>query len=109
MLPDAVDLKKAKAYRIGAKDLITMHNCFSMAVGNVESILGIDKRSYYLPVPVTVMKRSIYDFCSEVSTIFLIMTKDKKEETYSSIFYEITNDIIKKADFSKMFSELIYV
>lgn len=107
VLSNAVDLKKAKAYRLGEKDLITMHNSFSMAIGNTENVMGFDKRSYYLPIPVTVMKRSIYDFCSEVSNIYLIMIKDRKDDKYSDVFYEITKDIIQKAEFGENVLSLI--
>ena len=99
VLPDALDLKKAKAYKFGEKDLITEKNKFSMAIGNKQNVMGFDKRTYFLPVPVTVMNRSIYEFCSAVSTIFLIMTKEVYADKYSNIFYEITKDLLHKASF----------
>lgn len=65
VLPDAVDLTKSKAYKFGEKDLITLDNEFEVALGNVSNIMGLDKRDYPLPIPVTVMDRSMYDFCSK--------------------------------------------
>lgn len=99
VLPEILNLKNAKVYKCGERDLVTMKNRFSMAIGNKQGIMGFDKRSYYLPVPVTVMNRSIYEFCSVVSNIFLIMVKSEKDDKYSDIFYEITEDILHKAAF----------
>ena len=107
VLPEALDLKKAKGYKLGEKDLITLNNEFSMAIGNVQHIMGFDKRAYQLPIPVTVMNRSIYDFCSEVSTIFLIMTKEVASDKYSDEFYEITKDLLHKASFDGKILSLI--
>lgn len=107
VLPDVVDLKKAKAYKLGRKDLITLNVEFSVAIGNNQSIMGFDKRKTYLPIPVTVLNRSIYEFCSSAATIYLIMTKNKNEKKYSNIFYEITEDIIHKANFDEEIQNLI--
>ena len=99
VLPVAIGLTKAKAYRFGEKDLITLLNSFEMAIGNIQCVMGFDKRSFQLPVPVTVMDRSIYEFCTEVYSISLIMLKSTTEKKYSRVFYEITKNIIQKADF----------
>ncbi len=99
VLPMAVDLKNAKAYRFGSKDLITMYNSFEMAIGNTQCVMGFDKRTYRLPIPVTVMARSLYDFCSSVSSISLIMTKERTDVKYKHILYEVTNNIIQKANY----------
>lgn len=107
VLPAAIDLTKAKAYRVGEKNLITLFNSFEMIIGNTQCIMGFDKRSYQLPIPVTVMDRSIYDFCTEVCSIFLIMLKTNSDDKYSEILYEITEDIIKKADFGNYVYEKI--
>lgn len=107
VLPDVVDLKKAKAYKLGKKNLITLNVKFSVAIGNNQSIMGLDKRNNNLPIPVTVLNRSIYEFCSNVATIYLIMTKNQNEEKYSNIFYEITSDIIHKADFNEEILQMI--
>lgn len=101
VLPVAIDLTKAKAYRCGEKDLITLYNVFEMAIGNNQCLMGFDKRTYILPIPVTVMDKSIYEFCSEVHSISLIMLKKIGEERYSKVFYEATRDIISKADFGE--------
>ena len=45
------------------------------------------------------MDRSIYEFCTEVYSISLIMLKSTTEKKYSRVFYEITKNIIQKADF----------
>lgn len=107
VLPDVLDLKKAKAYKVGKKDLITLNVKFSVALGNNQSIMGFDKRKGYLPIPVTVLNRSIFEFCSSVATIYLIMTKNRDEEKYSNIFYEITENIIHKANFDEGVQKLI--
>jgi len=107
ILPDALDLKKAKVYKLGKKDLITEKNKFSMAIGNKQNIMGFDKRTYPLPIPVTAMNRSIYEFCSAVSTVFLIMTKEVNANKYSNVFYEITKDILEKASFDANVLSLI--
>lgn len=107
VLPEAVDLTKAKAYKLGEKDLITINNRFHMAIGNKSHIMGFDQRTYYLPVPVTVMDRSLYDFCTYGFKISLIMTKTVDEEKYSNIFYEISSDILKKAVFGNDILNLI--
>lgn len=83
VLPVAIDLTKAKAYRFGEKDLITLLNSFEMAIGNIQCV----------------MDRSIYEFCTEVYSISLIMLKSTTEKKYSRVFYEITKNIIQKADF----------
>lgn len=101
VLPMALDLTKAKAYRFGEKNLITLFNSFEMAIGNTQCIMGFGKRSYQLPIPITVMDRSIYEFCAEVCSIFLIMLKSTSDEKYSGIFYEITKNIIQKANFDE--------
>ena len=58
-MPNAVDLKKAKMYKIGERNLITLFNSFEIAIGNTQSVMGLEKKGYYLPVPVTVLDRSI--------------------------------------------------
>ena len=78
-----------------------------MALGNTQHILGFDKRNYYLPIPVTTLNRSIFEFCSQVNTIYLIMVKSMPEPQYSTIFYEITKDILHKADFDSAILNLI--
>ena len=107
VLPEAVDLTKAKAYKFGEKDLITLNNRFHMAIGNKSHIMGFDQRTYYLPVPVTVMNRSLYDFCTNGFKISLIMTKTVDEKKYSNVFYEITPDILSKATFGDDILNLI--
>ncbi len=101
VLPMAIDLKKAKAYRFGEKNLITLVNSFEMVIGNKQCVMGFDKRSYQLPIPITVMDRSIYEFCTEVCSISLIMLKSTSDEKYSEILYEITENIIQKANFDE--------
>lgn len=98
VLPEAVDLTKAKAYKIGENDLKAMHCDFDMAIGNINHVIGIDKRNHHLPVPITVMNKSIYEFSSHCFKIFLIMTKEKKSAKYTDIYYEITPNIIQKAN-----------
>lgn len=107
VLPDAIDLKKAKAYKFGEKDLITLNVEFEVALGNSNNIMGLDKRKGRLPIPVTVMDRSLYEFCSQGSKISLIMTKDKGEDKYKDVFYEITKDILDKAEFDDEIWDLI--
>lgn len=58
----AVDLTKVKAYRFGKKDLITLVNSFEMAMGNAQCVMGFDKHSYPLSVPVTVMDEVFMNF-----------------------------------------------
>lgn len=107
VLANALDLTKSKMYRCGEKNLITLSNSFDMAIGNSDHVMGLDKRSCKLPVPVTVMDRSIYEFCSEVSSIFLIMLKAPKDQKYSKILHEITPDILHKAYFEADIFRLI--
>ena len=97
-MPEAVDLTKAKAYKIGENDLKAMHCDFDMAISNINHVIGIDKRNHHLPVPITVMNKSIYEFSSHCFKIFLIMTKEKKSAKYTDIYYEITPNIIQKAN-----------
>lgn len=103
----AVDLTKAKAYRFGKKDLITLVNSFEMAMGNAQCVMGFDKHSYPLSVPVTVMDRSIYEFCTTVCSISLIMLKSPSEKKYSKIFYEVTRGVIQKANFNNFNIEVL--
>lgn len=107
VLPNALDLTQSKAYKLGNKNLITLNNSFSMALGNTQHILGFDKRNYYLPIPVTTLNRSIFEFCTQVNTIYLIMVKSVSEPQYSTIFYEITKNILHKADFDSDILNLI--
>ena len=69
--------------------------------------MGLAKRDEPLPIPVTVMDRSIYEFCSQASPVFLIMTKDKKDDKYKNVFFERTKDILEKAEFNDEIWELI--
>lgn len=101
------DLKNVKAYKFGKKDLITFKAEFDVALGNPSNIMGLAKRDEPLPIPVTVMDRSIYEFCSQASPVFLIMTKDKKDDKYKNVFFERTKDILEKAEFNDEIWELI--
>ena len=107
VLPDAIDLKNVKAYKFGKKDLITFKAEFDVALGNPSNIMRLAKRDEPLPIPVTVMDRSIYEFCSQASPVFLIMTKDKKDDKYKNVFFERTKDILEKAEFNDEIWELI--
>lgn len=98
VLPQAIDLYSAKIYKIGAKDLSTMKNRFTMGIGNSLTIMGLDKRNQILPIPVTVMNRKITDFCSEPCSIFLIMKKKIGKDKYIEVVYEKTKDILDKID-----------
>ena len=69
--------------------------------------MGLAKRDEPLPIPVTVMNRSIYEFCSQASPVFLIMTKDKKDDKYKNVFFERTKDILEKEEFNDEIWELI--
>lgn len=108
-MPDAIDLKKAKAYKCGPKDLVTLHNDFEMAIGKAQATMGVAKREYPFPIPVTVMDRSIHEFCSEVNTIYLIMLKEPSDKKYSVLFYEIAKNILDKADFDYNVLDKIHV
>lgn len=98
VLPQAVDLRHSKIYKIGKKDLVTMYNEFSMGIGNSRSVMGLDRRGHALPVPVTVMNRSITDFCSDTYNIYFVMVKDRSEEKYSCMLYEATENILSKME-----------
>lgn len=100
VLPQAIDLYSAKIYKIGKKDLETLKNRFSMAIGNSQTVMGLDKRNQKLPVPVTVMNRRITDFCSTPYSIFLIMKKKIGVEKSDQLVYEKTKDIFSKIEFS---------
>lgn len=107
VLPDAIDLKKSKAYKFGKKDLATLNVKFEVALGNSSNIMGLDRRKGCLPIPVTVMDRSLYEFCTQASKISLIMLKDKEDDKYKDVFYEITKDILDKAEFDNEIWERI--
>lgn len=100
-------MKNVKAYKFGKKDLITFKAEFDAALGNPSNIMGLAKRDEPLPIPVTVMDRSIYEFCSQASPVFLIMTKDKKDDKYKNVFFERTKDILEKEEFNDEIWELI--
>ena len=78
-----------------------------MAMGNAQCVMGFDKHSYPLSVPVTVMDRSIYEFCTTVCSISLIMLKSPSEKKYSKIFYEVTRGVIQKANFNNFNIEVL--
>ena len=107
ILPEAIHLQAAKIYKIGDKDLVTLKNKFSVAIGNTRTVMGIDKRDGRVPVPVTVMDRSIADFCSVTYSIFLIMTKNIGDEKYTNVLYEKTKGILEKASFGKDIDDII--
>ncbi len=99
VLPQAIDLYGAKIYKIGEKDLETLKNRFTIAIGNLYTIMGLDRRGQILPIPVTVMNRKITDFCSEPCSIFLVMKKKIGTEKYNELVYEKIKDIFTKIDF----------
>lgn len=101
VLPAAIDLKNSNMYRIGKKNLITEFNQFSIAIGNSTSVMGLEKRGHYLPVPITVVNDNISRYCSAVESIFMVATKAVKDSQYSYLLYERTNDILAKAEFSE--------
>lgn len=101
VLPQAIDLHSAKIYKIGKKNLSTLNNRFSMGIGNSLTIMGLDKRSQVLPIPVTVMNRNITDFCSEPFSIFLILKKQIGTPKYNQLVYEKTHDIFNKIQFDQ--------
>lgn len=107
ILSNAVNLQDAKVYKFGKHDLVTLKNQFSMAIGNAQNIMGFDKRSNHLPVPVTVLNRSIYEFCSQPLRIFLILLKNVGDDKYHNIFYEITNNVLHKNAFDDSILSLI--
>lgn len=100
VLPQAIDLYSAKIYKIGEKDLETLKNRFSMAIGNTVTVMGLDRRDQILPIPVTVMNRKITDFCSEPCSIFLVMKKKFGIGKYNELVYEKTKDILSKIEFT---------
>lgn len=107
VLPGTLDLKNAKIYKIGKKDAGTMKNKFSVGIGNMQSLMGLDRRGRILPIPVTVMNRKITDFCSEIFDVFLVMTKDRTDIKYRNILFEKTLSIVEKADFPREILTLI--
>ena len=84
-----------------------MKNKFSVGIGNMQSLMGLDRRGRILPIPVTVMIRKITDFCSEIFDVFLVMTKDRTDIKYRNILFEKTLSIVEKADFPREILTLI--
>lgn len=101
VLPSAIDLYSAKIYKIGEKDLETEKNRFSMAIGNSQTIMGLDNRNQKFPIPVTVMNRKITDFCSKPHSIFLVMKKKIGDDKYVDVVFEKTRNIFSKMELSE--------
>lgn len=86
VLSGLLDYRHTKVYRIGNADLITLKNRFELAVGHGNGLMGFDQRSSTgLPVPVTVLNRSITDFVSTPQILVVVLAKSRGEKYYTRI------------------------
>lgn len=107
VLPTLLDYRHVKIYKMGKTDLITEKNKFEVGLGNCTGIIGFDRRSDApaLPVPTTVMKRSILDYVSKPKNVVAILMKNNSENYYNFVIgsvaagikrEELPTDIAKK-------------
>lgn len=86
-LQTLLDYRHVKIYKIGDADLIREKNRFETGLGNYFGIIGFDRRKQppALPVPVTVMKRSISDYVSCPKNVIAILMKDSGSRLYDTV------------------------
>lgn len=106
ILPELLDLKRCKLYKIGEKDLVTRDNDFEMATGNSVGTLGYDSRVRIkgsnmidrgkLPIPTTLLNNPITDYCSKPEKIMFVLQKEPSEDKYSDILYEIKKGLFQQ-------------
>lgn len=99
-----LDFKNTKLYKIGKKDLVTRDNDFEMMTGNESGIIGYDSRvtekaskkvsKNHLPIPTTVLTNSITNYCRNPKKIMFVLEKERNEEKYSQIVYEIKKGLL---------------
>ena len=96
VLPDLLDFSNVKLFKMGASDLITLKNQFEIGLGNASGIIGFDRRmeAPYLPVPVTVMNRSIMEFVSKPQNVVAILMRKPEDEYYDTLIGCINNGLV---------------
>lgn len=121
IMEQMLDLRNSKCYKIGEKNLITRDNDFEMATGNTNGVIGYDSRIKIkgtnkvdrtkLPIPTTLLNKSITDYCLRPQKIMFILQKSDEESTYNKLFYEIKRDLFQteKAFFTDVLKTLISI
>ena len=98
VLPELLNLKEAKIFKIGNKDLITLNNKFIKAIGNYREIIGFDRRHKvhkYL-IPVTCICKDIREYVSRPNNIVFVFKKTSKKLLYDNLHYSIKRNILVK-------------
>lgn len=95
-LPDLLDFANVKLFKMGSSDLISLKNQFEIGLGNSRGIIGFDRRmdEPYLPVPVTVMNRSILEFVSKPQNVVAILMRKPGETYYDTLIGCINNGLL---------------
>lgn len=86
-----------KIYKIGPKSVTTSLNKFEIGIGNQNVILGFDKREYFLPIPVTAMKRALSDFTFVQKNIIAVLKKKDAHKRYSEVVDCIASGIERES------------
>lgn len=96
VLPDLLDYKNAKIYKIGDADLISLKNKFEIAIGSIRGIMGFDKRSnkHDVAVPVTVMNRPLSDFVSHPYNVIAVFSKNEHDSFYDTLVGAISRRLL---------------
>ena len=95
VLPVLLDYRYVKIYKMGDADLIREKNKFEVGLGNTIGIMGFDHRvpAPALPVPTTVMKRSILDYVSRPKNVVAILLKKNDEKYYRHVVGTVASGI----------------
>lgn len=95
VLSDLLNYQHVKLYKIGDKDTETEKNKFKVGVGNDTGIMGFDlrKKPPSLPVPVTVMKKSITAYVTKPDKVIAVLVKERGKKKYEKVIGTVKNGL----------------
>ena len=106
IMKDMFDFKHSKCYKIGEKTVITADNQFEFATGNNIGLVGYDHRINIAGtdiidknkpvIPTTLIRKPIYDYCSQPEKIMFVLALNQTSCKYSDIIYEIKDGLFEK-------------
>jgi len=112
VMPNLMDLKKSKFYKIGEKDLITRDNDFVVAIGNGMGIIGYEEFDDNINLnPKTLLTNPITYYSTNPQKISFVLQKNGEERAYKKVIYEPKKGLCKQelVHFSKEIQEMITI